>query len=210
VLSEPCLSLAQLEAQLLPSDLESTADPVLIMMSGLPGSGKSHLSRILAERVRAVVIESDAVRKMLFPRPCYSAVESAAVHRACQQMMRRLLTRGGASSSMRPTWWSFSGRSSTVWRGAVALGCLLCVRWRLWRLSGNDWRAAKKGRKAPQTRIGASTTAWRIANRGSNAHMCALTPARIRKMACARRCVCFDVAPEGSGAAITMEKARKA
>jgi predicted kinase len=92
--SEPSLSLAQLEAQLLPSGLESTADPVLIMMSGLPGSGKSHLSRVLAERVRAVVIESDAVRKALFPEPCYTADESAMVHRACQQLMRRLLTRG--------------------------------------------------------------------------------------------------------------------
>ncbi len=94
MLAEPSLSLAQLEAQLLPSDVELTADPVLIMMSGLPGSGKSHLSRMLAERVRAVVIESDVVRKALFRQPCYSADESAAVHRACQQLMRRLLTRG--------------------------------------------------------------------------------------------------------------------
>jgi predicted kinase len=92
--SEPRSSLAELEAQLLPPDLESTADPVLIMMSGLPGSGKSHLSRHLAKRIRAVVIESDAVRKALFPQPCYNADESAAVHRACQQVMRRLLTQG--------------------------------------------------------------------------------------------------------------------
>lgn len=92
--SEPRPSLAELEVQLLPFDLESTADPVLIMMSGLPGSGKSHLSRILAERIRAVVIESDAVRKALFPQPCYSADESTTVHRTCQQVMRRLLTRG--------------------------------------------------------------------------------------------------------------------
>jgi len=94
VSSELRPSMAELEAQLLPSDLESTVDPVLIMMSGLPGSGKSHLGRILAERIRAVVIESDAVRKVLFPQPCYSADESAAVHRACQQVMRPLLTRG--------------------------------------------------------------------------------------------------------------------
>jgi hypothetical protein len=92
--SEVSPSLAELEARLLPPDLESTADPVLIMMSGLPGSGKSHLSRMLAERLKAVVLESDAVRKALFPQPCYSADESATVHRACQQVMRRLLTKG--------------------------------------------------------------------------------------------------------------------
>jgi len=92
--ADPALSLAQLEAQLLPRDPPTSADPVLIMMSGLPGSGKSHLGRCLAERVRAVVIESDVVRKALFPRPNYRADESASVHRACQQLMRRLLTKG--------------------------------------------------------------------------------------------------------------------
>ena len=34
-------SVAKVEAALLPPDMETTAYPVLIMMSGLPGSGKS-------------------------------------------------------------------------------------------------------------------------------------------------------------------------
>lgn len=79
---------------LLPPDLQTTAYPVLILMSGLPGSGKSYLSERLAVELSAVVIESDGVRKALFPQPTYSARESAVVHRTCQQTMRWLLSEG--------------------------------------------------------------------------------------------------------------------
>jgi predicted kinase len=86
-------SLAQVR-KLLPLDMETTAYPVLIMLSGLPGSGKSYLSDRLAEQLSAVVIESDRVRKALFSKPTYSAEESARVHRTCQQTMRWLLREG--------------------------------------------------------------------------------------------------------------------
>lgn len=79
---------------LLPPDLETTAYPVLILMSGLPGSGKSYLSERVASELSAVVIESDRLRKALFPKPTYSAQESALVHRACQRTMRWLLCKG--------------------------------------------------------------------------------------------------------------------
>ena len=87
-------AVAEVEALLLPPDIETTAYPVLIMMSGLPGSGKSYLSQQLAEQLSAVIIESDRVRKALFPQPSYSAQESAIVHRTCQEVMRRLLRKG--------------------------------------------------------------------------------------------------------------------
>jgi len=87
-------SVAKIETLLLPPDVETTAYPVLIMMSGLPGSGKSHLSQRLAQQLSAVVIESDHVRKALFPEPTYSAQESTIVHRTCQRTMRRLLSKG--------------------------------------------------------------------------------------------------------------------
>jgi len=87
-------SVAKVEAVLLPPDMETTAYPVLIMMSGLPGSGKSYLSQRLAQQLPAVVIESDRVRKALFPQPTYSAQESAIVHRTCQGVMQRLLNKG--------------------------------------------------------------------------------------------------------------------
>lgn len=87
-------SVAKVEVLLLPPDMETTAYPVLIMMSGLPGSGKSYLSHRLAQQLPAVVIESDRVRKALFPQATYSAQESAIVHRTCQGVMRRLLNKG--------------------------------------------------------------------------------------------------------------------
>jgi hypothetical protein len=87
-------SVAKVEAVLLPPDMETTAYPVLIMMSGLPGSGKSYLSQRLAQQLPAVVVESDRVRKVLFPQPTYSGQESTVVHRTCQEVMRRLLRKG--------------------------------------------------------------------------------------------------------------------
>ncbi len=79
---------------LLPLDLQTTAYPVLILMSGLPGSGKSYLSERLAAELSAVIVESDRVRKALFSHPTYSARESTIVHRTCQQTMRWLLREG--------------------------------------------------------------------------------------------------------------------
>jgi predicted kinase len=87
-------SVAKVEAVLLPPDMETTAYPVLIMMSGLPGSGKSYLSQRLAQQLPAVVVESDRVRKVLFPQPTYSGQESTIVHCTCQEVMRRLLRKG--------------------------------------------------------------------------------------------------------------------
>jgi predicted kinase len=87
-------SVAKVEAVLLPPDMETTAYPVLIMMSGLPGSGKSYLSQRLAQQLPAVVVESDRVRKVLFPQPTYSGQESTIVHCTCQEVIRRLLRKG--------------------------------------------------------------------------------------------------------------------
>ena len=87
-------AVSKVETLLLPPEIETTAYPVLIMMSGLPGSGKSYLSQRLAEKLAAVIIESDRVRKALFPQPSYNAQESAMVHRVCHEIIRRLLRKG--------------------------------------------------------------------------------------------------------------------
>ncbi len=92
--SDLAQAVAKVEALLLPPDMETTAYPVLIMMSGLPGSGKSYLGQRLAEQLPAVIIESDRVRKALFLEPVYSAQESTIVHRTCHEVLRRLLRRG--------------------------------------------------------------------------------------------------------------------
>lgn len=73
---------------------ETTAYPVLVMLSGLPGTGKSYLARKLCEQEPFVVIESDFVRKTLFNPPTYSARESALVHKVCHTLIDRLLKRG--------------------------------------------------------------------------------------------------------------------
>jgi predicted kinase len=85
--------VAQVEEQL-PNSEETTADPVLIMLSGLPGTGKSYLARGLTEILPFVIIESDQVRKILFPQCEYTGEESQWVHRTCHALMTKLLRKG--------------------------------------------------------------------------------------------------------------------
>ena len=68
------------DAQLLRDSLgdlpEPSVNPAFIIVSGLPGSGKSYLCRRLAERLELPVIESDALRRLLFPSPDHGRRES--------------------------------------------------------------------------------------------------------------------------------------
>jgi predicted kinase len=68
--------------------------PAFIVVSGLPGTGKSYLCRRLAERLGYPVLESDALRKRLFRAPVYSAAESARVFRAIHGLIEDLLGKG--------------------------------------------------------------------------------------------------------------------
>lgn len=86
-------TVAKIE-ELLPNTEETTAWPVLIMLCGLPATGKSYLARRLIEQMPFVLIETDFVRKTLFPSPSYSAQESGLVHRVCHALMEKLLRRG--------------------------------------------------------------------------------------------------------------------
>ena len=73
---------------------EPVARPFLIVVSGLPGTGKSYFCRQLAQRLPAIILESDGLRRALFPSPGYSAAESGRLFRACHFLMERLLGRG--------------------------------------------------------------------------------------------------------------------
>ncbi len=73
---------------------EPVAEPDLIIISGLPGTGKSYFSKRLAERVPCLVIESDALRKTLFSPPSYSPRESAQLFRTIHRLLRELLRKG--------------------------------------------------------------------------------------------------------------------
>ena len=77
--------------QILPPLPEPVANPALIFVSGLPGTGKSYFCRKLAERIELVILESDSLRKRLFPAPSYSKEESIQLFRACHGLVEELL-----------------------------------------------------------------------------------------------------------------------
>ncbi len=68
--------------------------PALVMLVGLPGTGKSTFSRALADRFPAAIVESDAVRKILFPQPSYSPTEHYIVFQRGYALADALLKQG--------------------------------------------------------------------------------------------------------------------
>jgi predicted kinase len=70
------------------------AEPVLIMLSGLPGTGKSFFCRKLAERLSFLILASDTLRKVLFPDPQYSEHENKRLFPACHVLIEELLRTG--------------------------------------------------------------------------------------------------------------------
>ena len=85
--------VAKVEEHLANTD-ETTANPVLVMLTGLPGTGKSNLAGQLAEVLPFAIVESDQVRKILFPQCEYTGEESQWVHRTCHALMDKLLMKG--------------------------------------------------------------------------------------------------------------------
>jgi len=73
---------------------EPVANPVFVIVSGLPGTGKSHFSRKLAEQLPSVILESDTLRKRLYPSPTYSAQESHRLFNVCHRLIEELLDSG--------------------------------------------------------------------------------------------------------------------
>ena len=65
--------------------------PAFIVLVGLPAAGKSRVAQELEARTGAVVLESDALRRLLFRRRTYSTAESqrlfAAIHGAAQELL---------------------------------------------------------------------------------------------------------------------------
>ena len=72
----------------------SGSTAALVLVSGLPGSGKSHFSRELCSRYPLAHLDSDALRKALFARPNHGAAESARLFAAIHALLERLLSRG--------------------------------------------------------------------------------------------------------------------
>jgi predicted kinase len=67
---------------------------MLIIVCGLPGSGKTTLSQKLASQWHAVHISSDVVRKKLIARPTYSEEEKKSVYDELGRLAAAAMTEG--------------------------------------------------------------------------------------------------------------------
>ncbi len=67
---------------------------MLIIICGLPGSGKTTLSRLVSRRYRALHISSDAVRKEVIPHPTYSEDEKKKVYDELARRVGAALSEG--------------------------------------------------------------------------------------------------------------------
>jgi predicted kinase len=65
--------------------------PALILAIGLPGSGKSPFCRRLAPTIDAALLESDALRELLFETPAYTRSENHRLFTALYAVARRLI-----------------------------------------------------------------------------------------------------------------------
>ena len=73
---------------------ERVTRPGFVAVSGLPGAGKSYFCSTLAERLPFTILESDALRKVLFSTPDYSARESQRLFQAVHFLIEKLLEKG--------------------------------------------------------------------------------------------------------------------
>jgi len=68
--------------------------PALIATIGLPATGKTYFARALAARVPIVILESDALRPVLFRKPRHGYKESRRLFQAIHALADRLLRDG--------------------------------------------------------------------------------------------------------------------
>lgn len=66
---------------------------MLVLMVGAPGTGKSYLARLIAGRTKARVVQTDAIRKELFPHPRYTPREHGIVYREAHRRIAEALGR---------------------------------------------------------------------------------------------------------------------
>jgi predicted kinase len=54
--------------------------PIIIIMCGLPGVGKTTIARQLAPLINGVVLSTDKIRKEIFPKPTYGRRERKLIY----------------------------------------------------------------------------------------------------------------------------------
>src|SRR5438093_9355931 len=72
------------------------ATRALVVLIGLPASGKSHFGRLLARRIGGVVVSTDELRRRIFIAPSYVPTESRTIFALAHAVARRLLSAGHA------------------------------------------------------------------------------------------------------------------
>ena len=68
--------------------------PVLVMLYGFPGAGKTYFARQFGEDVQAAHLEQDRIRFELFEKPRYSKQEDFALNRIMEYMTGEFLNAG--------------------------------------------------------------------------------------------------------------------
>jgi predicted kinase len=68
--------------------------PPLIVVSGLPGTGKSFFCRKLADKLPFLILASDSLRRILFPAPQYDEHENRRLFSTCHALIEELLRKG--------------------------------------------------------------------------------------------------------------------
>ena len=72
----------------------TTTKPLLIMMYGLPGAGKSHFASELAKTMNAAHVQADRIRYELFEKPRYDQQEDEIVSHLMEYMAEEFLNAG--------------------------------------------------------------------------------------------------------------------
>lgn len=70
------------------------ARPVLVVMSGLPATGKSTVARAVAAATGAVLVETDAVRQRELQGSTYTPAERDRVYARCRELIAAALSQG--------------------------------------------------------------------------------------------------------------------
>jgi predicted kinase len=68
--------------------------PLLIMLYGLPGAGKTYFARQLCDNLQAVQVQGDRIRGELFKEPRYDAQENTVVNQLMEYMAGEFLSAG--------------------------------------------------------------------------------------------------------------------
>jgi len=79
-----------------PANKTSAKKPVLILVCGLPGTGKTTVAEAIAKKAGARILSTDILRKEITGRPSYSEAEKGMVYGMLFSMAEMML-RGGSS-----------------------------------------------------------------------------------------------------------------